>query len=434
MLPDLVLQEGDPSAQFVIGKLGSVVQERCGGGWFIDVKEHENELARRFGHLISAHFEESQLPPHGTVPCNDDCDSYSREKVLNLYHAVPSHIGDYAVKVLLWHPDALLELGIDTYRSLFERYFLFWLEILYAFSSGDADRDALVYNTLLKVISLVNAEVTDQRLHTYVYHAFTFWEHFTGLSTDLVNPAHVYTHAMATSPSANFICRDWGLSSVLVLGNLAPISMGPEPFYSGGSALFDVDVGRMPDPSPPSILSCFPNLPFHWGSGGFNSGSDISFDASGQIIRLAVETHHGNGPEYSLDSTQYEIIKRPSRDPQDAMIFNVDDDDDCDHRADNSNTKSMFISIANAQTSRHDNYLLPAIGEDSTVVHYAHGLLVIDKRSGLMLKIEPDTTGCREWMILDSGANGVDTFAVMEDGSRQDLVAKVGNINGYSLL
>ncbi len=30
---------------------------------------------------------------------------------------------------------------------------------------------------------------------------------------DPVNPAHVYTHAMTISPSANFICRDWGQNS-----------------------------------------------------------------------------------------------------------------------------------------------------------------------------------------------------------------------------
>ncbi|PBK66183.1 hypothetical protein ARMSODRAFT_372131 [Armillaria solidipes] len=68
MLPELVLQDGDPSAQLIIAKLGSVVQERsdgslelihksfddflqdhgrCGDGWFIYVREHEKELARR---------------------------------------------------------------------------------------------------------------------------------------------------------------------------------------------------------------------------------------------------------------------------------------------------------------------------------------------------------------------------------------------------
>ncbi len=67
MLPELVLQEGDPSAQLIVDKLGSVVPERngslelihksfddflrdrgrCGDRWFINVKEHERELARR---------------------------------------------------------------------------------------------------------------------------------------------------------------------------------------------------------------------------------------------------------------------------------------------------------------------------------------------------------------------------------------------------
>ncbi len=198
MLPELVLQQGDPRAQLIVARLGSVVQERsdgslelihksfddflqdhsrCGVEWFIDVKKHEKELAQRCvlsltifldsWTPIGAYLEEAQLPPHGTVPCNDNhdddtdvdhdtdiydnYDSYRREKVLTLYHAVPSHIKDYAVKVLLWHPDALLELGIDTYRSLFERHFLFWLEILYAFNSRPDLRTGF-----LKVISVVN--------------------------------------------------------------------------------------------------------------------------------------------------------------------------------------------------------------------------------------------------------------------------------------
>ncbi len=136
---------------------------------------------------------------------------------------------------------------------------------------------------------------------------------------------------------------------------------------------------------------------------------------------LTVETHHGNGPEYFLDSTQYKIIKRHSHNPQDAMIFKVDDDDDCDHRADNSDTQSMFISIANTQTSCCNNYLLPAIGSDCAVEQYAHGLIIVDKHSGLMLKVEPGTTSCKKWMTLDGRANGVhvhDVFAVLEDGSR----------------
>ncbi len=65
MLSKLVLHEGDPSAQWIVAKLGSVVQERsgnlelihksfddflqdhdrCGDGWFIDIKQHEKELA-----------------------------------------------------------------------------------------------------------------------------------------------------------------------------------------------------------------------------------------------------------------------------------------------------------------------------------------------------------------------------------------------------
>ncbi|KAK0235056.1 hypothetical protein EDD85DRAFT_938360 [Armillaria nabsnona] len=430
MLPELVLQPGDPQAQLIVAKLGSVVEERsdgslelihksfddflrdygrCGDGWFIDVKEHEKELARRTTVLDRS------------------------------YHAVPLHIQSYAVKVLQWHLDAFIELGIDTYRPLFEsRYFLFWLEILYAFESP------LPVEALFEVISVINAEVTDQSLRTNVYHAFTFWDRFTQFSEKYcrVNPAYVYTHAMSISPSKNFICRDWGQSSgadtpfnkerLLALipctrftGETGSCStpwlnmfkgsrhiqsefivrkhtsgLRKVPFYSGRSVLFDVDTGRMLDPSPLSILPCFPVLQF---PSSYNASNPYEFfDASGQIIRLT-----------------YEIIERHNSDPHDAMLSNVDDDNNCNHRTDNSNTASTFISIANTQTSRCDNYLLPAIGgSDCPVVQYAHGLLIADKRSSLMLKVEPGTTGCRKWMTLDGGANWVDKFAVMEDGSR----------------
>ncbi len=270
---------------------------------------------------------------------------------------------------------------------------------------------------------------------------------------------------MSISPSANFICRDqWGQRS----GVNAPFDKerllaltpcgGPttneafasysiyclnlfqgsrhirsefilepgmhkdsesrygEMFYSGGSVLFDADTGRILDPSPPLMLLCFPNLRLPLSCRAFTSHK--SFDASGQIVRIMhLETSRGDRLEY-LNSTQYEIIERHNSDPQDALLLNVDDDDNCDDRTNNSNTQSMFISIANTQASRCDNYLLPAIGSDCRIEQYAHGLIVVDTRSGLMLKVEPGTTGCRDWMTLDGGASGVHTFAVMEDGSR----------------
>ncbi len=129
----------------------------------------------------------------------------------------------------------------------------------------------------------------------------------------------------------------------------------------------------------------------------------------------------GSKSEYSLNGTRYEIIDRHDGGPQDAMISNVDDNNDFDNRTDNSITLlSMFISIANTQTPPHyDNYLLRAIGsKNCSVEQYAHGLIVVDKHSGLMLKVEPGTTSCKEWMTLDGGANGVHGFAVLEDGSR----------------
>ncbi|KAK0440357.1 hypothetical protein EV421DRAFT_796917 [Armillaria borealis] len=464
MLPELVLQEGDPPAQLIVDKLGSVVQERSGSlelihksfddflrdhgrsgdKWFVDVKEHEKELARRCVLSLTTFFK--NWTPPSAHPGSSDV--HRGATILDQYYRlVPSHVGNYAVHVLAWHLDALLELGIDTYRPLFDRYFLFWLEILYAFGSF------LPNEALLKVISVVNTEVTDQSLRTYVYHAFTFWDRFKQFSTKYrrVNPAYVYTHAMSISPSANFICRDWGRSSganspfdkerLLALipfsgstGETSsysihwlnmfqgsrhiqsefifkPMSGMKAPIYSGGSVLFNVDTGRILDPSPPSILPCFPDL---------SLVLPASFNASGQIVMLtAMYISCGDGPEYSLNSTQYEIIERHNSDPQDAMLSNVDNDDDCDHfTSSNNNTLFMVIFIANTQTSRCDNYLLPAIGGNLHVVQYAHGLLVADKRSGFMLKVEPGNTGSRKWMPLDGGANGVDTFAVTEDGSR----------------
>ncbi|KAK0235069.1 hypothetical protein EDD85DRAFT_791966 [Armillaria nabsnona] len=122
---------------------------------------------------------------------------------------------------------------------------------------------------------------------------------------------------------------------------------------------------------------------------------------------------------------EYETIEKDDSDPQDAMISlicDIHDDNDCDNRIDNSITPlSMFISIANTQTSHCDNYLLPAIGgslSDCPVIQYAHRLLVIEKHLGLMLKVEPGTAACKKWMTLDGGANGVHVFAISEDGSR----------------
>ncbi|SJL09139.1 uncharacterized protein ARMOST_12515 [Armillaria ostoyae] len=167
MLPDLVRQEGDPSAQFIIDKLGSVIQERssslelihksfddflrdhsrCGDGWFIDVKEHEKELARRCVLSLTMFFK-NWTPPSALPGSRDIC---PRATALDQsYNDIPSHIKDYAVKVLQWHSNAFTELGIDTYRPLFDRYFLFWLEILYAFESLPP------VETLLKVVFVVN--------------------------------------------------------------------------------------------------------------------------------------------------------------------------------------------------------------------------------------------------------------------------------------
>ncbi|KAK0235077.1 hypothetical protein EDD85DRAFT_954607 [Armillaria nabsnona] len=472
MLPELVLQQGDPRAQLIVARLGSVVQERsdrslelihksfddflqdlgrCGDGWFIDVEEHEQKLAQRCLSSLMSFFKNWTPTRVQFEPILSDINL--KKTIQDRYHhVVPSHIQHYAMNILKWHPDAFVELGINTYHPLFDRYFLFWLEILYAFNS-----QPYLGQELLEVISVVNAEVTDQSLRTYVYHAFIFWKRFNQFSTKYtrVNPAYVYTHAMTISPSANFICRDWGESSgvnipfdkerLLALtpcneiltnhsGECFYIFQGSrhiqfkfllEPsnlesrhqkmFSSRGSVLFNVDTGRILDPSPPLIL-CFPNLQLPFEASAFYE----SFGASGQIVRLIWwETHCWDGPEYSLKSTQYETIQRHNSNPQDAMIFHVDDDSDCDHRTDNNNTHSMFISITNTQTLSHcDNYLLSAIRLYCPVIQYAHGLIVVDKHLGLMLKVEPGTASCKKWMTLDGGASGVHTFTAMEDGSR----------------
>ncbi len=311
-------------------------------------------------------------------------------------------------------------------------------------------------------------EVTDQNLRKYVYHAFTFWERFARLSTHPVNPAHVYTHAMTISPSVNFICRDWGQSSGVNIpfnkerllaftpcghtkappgldiysGTRFSIFQGSrhiqynfvfEPqssesrhqfgiFSPGGSLQFDVDTGRILDQLP--LILCSPGFQFPRHSSFHLSTSNKLFYASVQTVEFVWwKICHGDKSKYSFDSTQYEIIERHDGDPQDAMISNVDDNNDFDDRTDNSITLSlalsMFISIINTQSPSHcDNYLLHAIGSDCAVEQYAHGVIVVDKHSGLMLKVEPGTTSCKKWMTLDGGANGVHVFAVLEDGSR----------------
>ncbi len=183
MLPELVLQAGDPPAQYIIDKLGSVVQEdddgslelihksfddflrdhsRCSDGWFIDVKEHEKELARRCVLSLTMilekwmprydHLEKDQAQRDFWVPF---C---FRKEVQTLHHVVLSEGESYAVNVLEHHPDMLIELGIDSYRSLFECYFLLWVEILLSIQNYYGVPDVLdsLHNIFFKIIPLVN--------------------------------------------------------------------------------------------------------------------------------------------------------------------------------------------------------------------------------------------------------------------------------------
>ncbi len=285
----------------------------------------------------------------------------------------------------------------------------------------------------------------------------------------------MYTHAMSISPSENLICRDWGQSSgvdapfdkerLLALITMSipttietpcrssslqdfPMFQGSrhiqfesimiikprlridkqsrDVIHSKGPVLFNVDTGRIAEASPPSILLYFPDLLLP-SSYGAETCHYESFSASGQIVTRLIywKTCCGDRSEYSFNSTPYEVIERHNSDPQDAMISNVDDNNNCDNGSDNGITPPsicMFISIANTQTSRCDNYFLPAVQGDGgahwPVIKYAHGSLIIEKWSGLILNIEPRTSGCNKWITLDGGTNGIDSFVVMEDGSR----------------
>ncbi|SJL09166.1 uncharacterized protein ARMOST_12542 [Armillaria ostoyae] len=182
MLPELVLHEGDPSVQFIIDKLGSVVQEseygnlelihksfddflrdhgRCGDGWFIDVKEHEKELARRcmttltmFLEKWSDHLEEDQA----RLRLLTWAPFHKRETAQTPHPVVVHEAEAYSVNVFEWHFHVLVELGINTYHSLFERFFLLWVAICTAFSDEYLDKRLLEFrNTLLEIISQVNS-------------------------------------------------------------------------------------------------------------------------------------------------------------------------------------------------------------------------------------------------------------------------------------
>ncbi|KAK0495716.1 hypothetical protein EDD18DRAFT_1354219 [Armillaria luteobubalina] len=477
MLPALVLKEGDPPAQFLVERLGSVIKyseksrslelihksfddflqdhDRCGKEWFIDVKEHEKEHAR-WCVLSLTMFFKNWIPPCALPSSIDIC---LRATTLDQYHHdVPSHIGYYAVNVLQWHLDALLELGSDTYHPLFEHY-LFWLEILYAFINNSVYNhdDLFSNNTLLKVISIINIKAST---HIFIMplHSGISFSQFSK-KYHRVNPAYVYTHAMSISPATNFLCRDWGQSSgvdapfdkerLLALIPWSRLKYFGDSFGQYGSQLkakpqlhdqmyeviqvgtpciwperpflFNVDTGRTVEPpSSPSILLPFPDLSLPQ---SYHAISFVkSIDANVQVVRCVYwDTSLGDKSKCSFNDTQYQIIERHDNDLQDAMISNAEDNNNLDSSLCSTRNKlSIFISIISAQTSCCDNYLLPAIGEDFSVVQYAHGLIVVDdlQHSGLMLKIEPDTTDCKKWMTLDSWENGNKVFAITKDGSK----------------
>ncbi|PBK89091.1 hypothetical protein ARMGADRAFT_351804 [Armillaria gallica] len=157
MLPKLVLQKGEGAflAQSIVDKLGSVVREDEDGNlelihksfddflrdhgrsrdrWFIDVKKHEQELASRCVLSLTSFFEDWTSTRVQLEPVLSDINV--KETIQDRYRrVVPSHIRDYAVNVLDWHLDTFVELGINTCGPLFNRYFLFWLEIMLVFDS-----------------------------------------------------------------------------------------------------------------------------------------------------------------------------------------------------------------------------------------------------------------------------------------------------------
>ncbi len=54
----------------------------------------------------------------------------------------------------------------------------------------------------------------------------------------------------------------------------------------------------------------------------------------------------------------------------------------------------------------------------ATDFQYAHGLIIVDKILGLMLKLEPGTTGCKKWITLDGCADikAIKDFTVAQTG------------------
>ncbi|KAK0443059.1 uncharacterized protein EV420DRAFT_1649347 [Desarmillaria tabescens] len=486
---ELVLQEGDPSAQLITDKLGSVVTQersgnlvlihksfddflrdhgRCGDRWFIDVKEREKELARQCM-LSLAKFAENWTPPANAQAIEDQVqptrssgNSRNPRENVALYHVVPSHIRDYALNVLEWHIDALLELEMNAYHRFFEHYFLSSLKISYACSSNRSKDLDLIYKALLKVISRVNAEVTDQSVRTYVYHAFTFWErtyNFVKREGRIDDPEKlVYNTAMFLSPSTNFICRDWGRSGrvhslfdkerlvalipwstsepeCMLQSRRTNLSIFPDPRYiqferlhhrrfanlllptdphfeSSGPVLvnslgyvrFDLDTGRIAEKTPPSILQHFYQVPLP-----ASCSTKISYqaiDPSVQIVRFVFLKKHKNVGFQSPHSSRCEVVDGRSNGPHDL----VDGD--------------VLISILNTRTSHCENYLFFG-WNGHVVVQYAHGVCFVNAGSGTIQKVEPGTqAGSKEWMRLDGWTDNDPTypvdnvFTVTEDGSR----------------
>ncbi|PBK66184.1 hypothetical protein ARMSODRAFT_372155 [Armillaria solidipes] len=259
----------------------------------------------------------------------------------------------------------LVELGVDAYHSLFECHFFLWVEIFCVFLPtgrnpyhGKSEFGNL-QSALLKIISQVNAEVTDQSLRTCVYHAFLLLERTIGLGTSVYK-------GISLSPSDNLICRDQkgcGIDAPFDKEHLLAVIPWSTHDYSQSlsvfqgsqyiqseciattithpgqhpnrSVLFDVDTGRIAELTSASML-CFPDvqsLP--------SLRCDYKeMDASVQIIRLVPWQFLGEFRSPYLTGTQYKVTKR-----HDSL------DNNQGHY-----TNSMFISIINTQTLHCNNY------------------------------------------------------------------------------
>ncbi|PBK82056.1 hypothetical protein ARMGADRAFT_743142 [Armillaria gallica] len=141
LLDALVLTPGyDPSAQYVLEKLGSVVQSdkesgdfirlihksfdhfltdpsRCGERWFINIEDHKNKFARQCLSCLT-NFLADWVPPKSA-------------NTFKKYHDnIPCHIQDYALFAPLWYIEWFNNGDFNDLRILFEDQLSLWLQLV----------------------------------------------------------------------------------------------------------------------------------------------------------------------------------------------------------------------------------------------------------------------------------------------------------------